>query len=92
MILEFEPGLRVVAEAADGAEAVAQCRTHRPDVALLDVRMPSVDGLQAARRMRRSLAGHSGGHADDLRLRRRADGGDRGRCGRIPAQVNAATA
>ncbi|SFP57289.1 two component transcriptional regulator, LuxR family [Geodermatophilus dictyosporus] len=51
MILESEPGLDVVAEAADGAEAVAQCRTHRPDVALLDVRMPGIDGLDAARRI-----------------------------------------
>ncbi|MGY1809853.1 response regulator [Blastococcus sp. SYSU D00669] len=51
MILESEPDLRVVAEAADGAEAVALCRAHRPDVALLDVRMPGVDGLQAARRI-----------------------------------------
>jgi DNA-binding NarL/FixJ family response regulator len=51
MILECEPDLEVVAEAADGTEAVAQCRTHRPDVALLDVRMPGVDGLQAAHRI-----------------------------------------
>ena len=51
MILDSEPELEVVAEAADGAEAVAQCRTHRPDVALHDVRMPGIDGLQAARRI-----------------------------------------
>ena len=51
MILESEPELEVVAEAADGAEAVAQCRAHRPDVALLDVRMPGIDGLHAARRI-----------------------------------------
>ena len=51
MILETEPDLEVVAEAADGAEAVSLCRHHRPDVALLDVRMPGVDGLRAARRI-----------------------------------------
>ena len=51
MILETEPDLEVVAEAGDGAEAVALCRQHHPDVALLDVRMPGVDGLQAARRI-----------------------------------------
>jgi DNA-binding NarL/FixJ family response regulator len=51
MILETEPDIEVVAEAADGAEGVSLCRQHRPDVALLDVRMPGVDGLQAARRI-----------------------------------------
>ncbi len=51
MILETEPDLQVVAEAADGAEAIALCRQHRPSVALLDVRMPGIDGLQAARRI-----------------------------------------
>ena len=51
MILETEPDIEVVAEAGDGAEGVSLCRHHRPDVALLDVRMPGVDGLQAARRI-----------------------------------------
>ncbi len=51
MILETEPDIEVVAEAGDGAEGVSLCRQHRPDVALLDVRMPGVDGLQAARRI-----------------------------------------
>src|SRR5436305_4311158 len=51
MILEAQPDIEVVAEAADGAQAVEAVRLHRPDVALLDVRMPTVDGLQAARRI-----------------------------------------
>ncbi|MEX5720509.1 response regulator [Geodermatophilus maliterrae] len=51
MILESEADLEVVAEAADGAEAVALCRQLHPAVALLDVRMPGIDGLQAARRI-----------------------------------------
>ena len=42
-------GIDVVGEAADGAEAVAAVRELRPDVALLDVRMPGMDGLEAAR-------------------------------------------
>jgi DNA-binding NarL/FixJ family response regulator len=51
MILETEPDIEVVAEAADGAQAVSLCRQHHPAVALLDVRMPGIDGLQAARRI-----------------------------------------
>lgn len=51
MILEAEPDLEVVAEAGDGAEALALCRQLRPDVALVDIRMPRVDGIAAARRI-----------------------------------------
>ncbi|MGW6980809.1 response regulator [Streptomyces sp. NPDC054932] len=49
MILGAQPDIEVVAEAANGAEAVAAVREHRPDLALLDVRMPVMDGLDAAR-------------------------------------------
>lgn len=50
-ILGRESDMEVVAEAADGAEAVAAVTKTRPDVALLDVRMPVMDGLQAGRRI-----------------------------------------
>ena len=50
-ILNREPDIEVVAEAADGAQAVAAVTRTRPDVALLDVRMPVMDGLQAGRRI-----------------------------------------
>jgi DNA-binding NarL/FixJ family response regulator len=49
VILEAEPGIEVVAEAGDGREAVELVRRHRPAVALLDIRMPVMDGLHAAR-------------------------------------------
>ena len=50
-ILRTDPAIDVVGEAADGNEAVQLVAAHRPDVALLDVRMPHCDGLQATRRI-----------------------------------------
>jgi DNA-binding NarL/FixJ family response regulator len=47
MILESEPGIEVVGEAADGEQAVAAWRRFAPDVVLMDIRMPVIDGLQA---------------------------------------------
>ena len=51
LVLELEPGLEVVAEGSDGAQAVELVRHHRPDLVLLDVRMPGVDGIEATRRI-----------------------------------------
>ncbi|MGW3118805.1 response regulator [Streptomyces sp. NPDC001107] len=51
MILEAQQDIEVVAEAGDGAEAVAAVRQHTPDVLLLDIRMPVMDGLEAARQV-----------------------------------------
>jgi DNA-binding NarL/FixJ family response regulator len=49
MILDAQPDIEVVGEAADGREAVALARELRPDVCLLDVRMPELDGIEATR-------------------------------------------
>jgi DNA-binding NarL/FixJ family response regulator len=48
-ILDAQPDLHVVAEAVDGAEVVGAVTAHRPDVVLMDVRMPGIDGIQATR-------------------------------------------
>lgn len=51
MILNAAPDLEVVAQCADGVQAVEAVREHRPDVALLDIRMPRLDGLEVCRRI-----------------------------------------
>lgn len=49
MILDGQPDIDVVAEADSGTSAVTLARTHRPDVVLMDVRMPGTDGITATR-------------------------------------------
>ncbi|MER7760484.1 response regulator transcription factor [Streptomyces sp. NPDC097619] len=57
MILTSDPGIEVVAEAANGREAVELARAHAPDVVLLDIQMPVMDGLTALAELRRAVPG-----------------------------------
>jgi DNA-binding NarL/FixJ family response regulator len=61
-LLDTQPDFRVLAVAADGAQAVAVSRSARPDVVLMDVRMPGTDGIEATRQL---LSGPGGPGAGD---------------------------
>ncbi len=62
LVIDREPDMEVVGEAGDGEEAVALAERHRPDVVLMDIRMPGTDGLEATTRI---LARE---HAGDVRV------------------------
>ena len=51
LVLERDPQIEVAAEARDGGEAVNLARRHRPDVVLMDIRMPQIDGIEAIRQI-----------------------------------------
>ena len=55
LLLESHPGFKVIAEAADGREAVALAEAHKPDVVVLDVAMPILNGIEAARQISAKL-------------------------------------
>jgi two-component system, NarL family, response regulator DesR len=81
-LLGREPDLEVVATAADGSAAVAEALAHRPDVAVVDLEMPRLDGLGVVAELSRALPGCAAviltGHGRPLVLRRALASGARG--------------
>ena len=67
MLIDFQPDLEVVGEAADGLEAVDVVTRLRPDVVLMDVRMPRCDGIEAARRVLAAVPDVEGRRPDHVR-------------------------
>lgn len=76
-LLKSYPDIEVVCEGADGAEAVTKARGYRPDVILMDITMPTMNGLEATRIIKSEIPGHSDCRGERARCR---SGGAIGGC------------
>lgn len=81
-MLELEPDIEVVGEAQTGREAVTLAKKLQPNVALMDIAMPLLNGLEAARQIRQTVPGTRvimlSAHSDDAYVKNAADSGASG--------------
>ena len=85
-MLEERPDWEVVAEAGDGREAVRQAEQHKPDVAILDVAMPLLNGIEATRQIVERVADDARPRAEHARGRGLRDADPQGGRDRLPAE------
>ena len=83
LLLETDPSLTVVGEAADGNEALKLVKSLKPQVLVLDLMMPTPDGLEVLRTLSRLKSPHAGDHPHDVRRRGLPDGCAQERRGRV---------
>ena len=91
LLLESQPEFSVVAEAADGRQAVEQAEATQPDVAVIDIAMPNLSGIEAAQRITAALP-HTAVvilsmHSDEGYVLRALKAGAKAICSRIPPKV-----
>ena len=89
-IVGVQPDMTVVAEASDGEEAVEQFLRYRPDVTLMDLEMPTMNGVQAIQAIRQPSARRAHRRAHDVSRRRGHLSRDRGRGHGLPAEGHVA--
>ena len=90
MILESEPDITVVGEAANGKEALRVADLEQPDVILVDIQMPVMDGLEATALLAGTVPVVTGGDPHDVRARRVRLHGPAGGSGRVHAEERSA--
>jgi len=82
-ILESQPDIEIIGEASDGAVAIRKVREYKPDVVLLDITMPVMNGFEVARVIKHEISVDADSHREPIRVCPICEGGNRSWCERI---------